>query len=99
MEANFLAEKPLGYRQILAAQVDPGVQLAGVPDGTSLILIIAEAQAIRWRDDGTAPTATVGQPLAAGIELRYTGRSPSNLRFISQTAGAIINLTFYGGGQ
>lgn len=104
MQQSFRAEKALGYGQLLAAAVDAGVLLstvtiggvAGIPDGTVMIVIQAEAQAVRYRDDGTMPTATVGQPLAVGQVLTYTARNAKSLRLISQTAGAIINCTFYG---
>lgn len=100
---NQVADKPLGYAQAAAGAVDSSTLVstlsfngvAGIPLGTQLLLITPEAQAIRWRDDGTAPTATVGYPLAAGSELRYTG-NPANLRVISQTAGAILNVVAYG---
>lgn len=106
MQAGWKAEKPLGYGQFAAGAIDTSTLLstitvggvAGIPAGTSLVLIVPEAQAVRWRDDGTAPTAAVGQPLAAGAELRYTANGLANLRFISAVAGAILNCTFYGQG-
>jgi hypothetical protein len=100
MQQNFIAEKPLGYAQAAAGTFDTAKTLAvagiTVPDGTALILIVAEAQAIRWRDDGIAPTTTVGQPLAVSTELRYTARGSRALQIISQAAGAIVNFVFYG---
>lgn len=97
MESNYIAEKALGYQQLLAVAVDAGTLLT-IPDGCSLILVTAEAQAVRWRDDGTAPTAAIGYPLAVGVELRYTAKQMTRLRFISQVAGAILNVTYYGQG-
>lgn len=103
MDSNYVAEKPLGYVQatgidaatVLATKCPGGV----IPAGTVLIRIIAEAQAFRYRDDGTAPTATVGQPAAVGVELYYTARSFAALQVISQVAGSILNCTFYGLGM
>jgi hypothetical protein len=57
-------------------------------------LIVAEGQAVRWRDDGTAPTATVGMPLAVGIPLQYDG-DLTNIKFIEQVAGAKLNISYY----
>lgn len=106
MQANYQAEKPLGYVQ--GASIDSatlinsltfqGQSAAGIPPGTVLLRIIPEAQAIRWRDDGTAPTTTVGQPLAVGAELQYTARGMNALQVISQVAGAKVNVVAYGQG-
>jgi hypothetical protein len=84
-----------GYQQFAAGSIDAATALT-VPDGTSLALIIPAAQAVRWRDDGVNPSATVGQPLAVGSELRYDSVSISAFRVIAQTAGAILNVTYYG---
>jgi hypothetical protein len=104
MQQGFRAEKALGYGQLLAAAVDAGVLLStislngviGIPDGTILIVVQPEAQAVRYRDDGTAPTAAIGQPLAVGQVLQYTAQNAKQLRFTSQVAGAVLNCTFYG---
>lgn len=99
MQASFQAEVPLGHFQPAAVDAATtltsivGVQIAA--RGISLVLITPQTQAIRWRDDGTAPTATIGYPLAVGAELRYTGQGLANLQFISQVAGAIINVAVY----
>jgi hypothetical protein len=98
MQSDYIAERPLGYQQFAAGTIDAASALA-IPEGCSLILIVAEAQAVRWRDDGTDPTATIGQPLAVGVEMRYTSRSPTRLKFIAQVAGAILNVTYYGQGR
>jgi hypothetical protein len=104
MQQGFKDEVPLGYAQ--SGAVDAGVAIssltfgsaatAGIPIGTWLLLIQPQTQAIRWRDDGVAPTATVGYPLAVGAELRYTGQGQQNLKVISQVAGAIVNVLAFG---
>ncbi len=99
MFQNFIAERTLGYQQLAAGSIDAAAGFASVPDGTSMVVIQCEAQAIRYRDDGVLPTATVGQPLAVGVQLVYTSRNVKQLRFISQVAGAIVNATFYANGN
>lgn len=99
MFQNFVAERTLGYQQLAAGSIDAANGFASVPDGTSMILIQCEAQAIRWRDDGVNPTAAIGQPLAVGVLFTYTGRNAKQLKFISQVAGAILNATFYANGN
>jgi hypothetical protein len=106
MQAGFVAEKALGYAQsgavdastLISSLTFGSAGAAGIPSGTELLLIQPQTQAIRWRDDGTAPTATVGYPLAVGAELRYTGQNMAALRVISQVAGAIVNILAYGTG-
>ena len=98
MNSNFVAKKALGHAQLTS--IDASTLLSsvtgGIPVGTTIALITPQSQAVRWRDDGTAPTATVGYPLAISSELVYTSQSMGNLRFISQVAGAAINIAFYG---
>lgn len=105
MQQGFMAEKSLGYAQAAAGAIDASTLIssltfgsaaaAGIPPGTVLLLITPAAQAIRWRDDGTAPTTAVGYPLAVGSELRYTGNNLAALRVIAQTAGAVLNVVAY----
>jgi hypothetical protein len=57
-------------------------------------MIRTEAQAVRYRDDGIAPTTTVGMPLAVGVSLQYTGPL-ANVQFIQQTSGALLNILYY----
>lgn len=60
----------------------------------TLAYIVAEVQDVRWRDDGTAPTATIGMPLAAGVPFPYDG-DLTKIQFIEQTAGAVLNVSYY----
>lgn len=100
---NYLYDKPLGYAKSSAVDAATSVSsltfdgqgAPGIPLSTKTLLIVPEVQAVRWKDNGTAPTAALGQPLAVGSELRYTG-NPANIQFISQTAGALINVTAFG---
>lgn len=86
---------PLGYCQLSVDAATPiSACSPGVPSGATLAYLTAEAQAIRYRDDGTAPTAAIGQPLAKDVGLLYAG-PVVRLRFIGQTAGAKVNILFY----
>lgn len=84
--------RPLGYQQITSLSSSTALT---VPRGAIVALIQPETQAVRWRDDGTAPTASVGMPLAVGETLPYTGYL-ENLRFIEQVASAKLNIAYYG---
>ena len=81
----------LGYQQITSLSASTALT---VPTGTTMALIVAETQAVRWRDDGTAPTASVGMPLAVGTSLSYDGDLKA-VRFIEQTASAKLNVSYY----
>ena len=100
MQSGYQALKALGYAQAAAGTFDTAKTLAtasiSIPAGTALVYIKCEAQAIRMRDDGTAPTAGVGYPLAVATEFVYTAAQLSQLQIISQVAGAIVNFWFYG---
>lgn len=89
----------LGYQQIttLSSATNltvPTTDLNGLSAKPTLALIVAETQNVRWRDDGVAPTASVGMPLAAGVTLQYDG-DLSRIQFIEQTAGARLNISYY----
>lgn len=49
---------------------------------------------IRWRDDGTDPTATTGISLAPGEKLVYDGNL-ANIKFIEESASAKLNVSYY----
>jgi len=59
-----------------------------------MALVVAETQGVRWRDDGTSPTASVGMPIAAGAYLNYDG-DLNRVKFIEQTASAKLNVSYY----
>lgn len=102
MQSGYRGVRALGYAQSGAVDASTLVSslsfagTAGIPTGTSFLTIKCETQAVRWRDDGTAPTAAVGYPLSVGSELVYDCGNMAALRFISQVAGAIINVVAYG---
>jgi hypothetical protein len=81
----------LGYQQITLLSASTALT---VPLGATLAVIIPESQAVRWRDDGTAPTGSVGMPLAIATTLSYDG-DLSRIRFIEQAASAKLNVSYY----
>ena len=86
----------LGYCQLTS--IDTAAALSacagGIPSGANFAVIQPEAQAIRYRDDGTAPSATVGFPVAVGASFTRSG-DLAKIRVISATAGAKLNVLFY----
>lgn len=81
-----------GYQQLTAITTSTALT---VPRGANVALIQSEAQNVRWRDDGGAPTATVGMLLQPAFEeFWYTG-DLSKLRVIQAAVGAILNVSYY----
>lgn len=84
--------KSLGYEQITGLST---VKTLTVPAGATLALLQAEAQNIRWRNDGTDPTAGIGMILVAGqAPTEYKG-DLSLLEFIEATASAKLNVAYF----
>ena len=89
----------LGYQQITSLSGSTGLTVPttdayGNKQLPTVAYITAESQAVRWRDDGTAPTASVGMPLAVGVAFAYDG-DLTRIRFIEQTASAKLNISYY----
>lgn len=66
-----------------------------VPTGARLAVVMVETQAVRWSDDGTNPTASDGMPIAVGGGWIFDSNL-SALKFIEQTSGAVMNVSYYG---
>lgn len=89
----------LGYQQITdlsnaTALTVPTYDKNGLSCKPNIAVIVAETQAVRWRDDGTNPTSSVGMPLATGVVFTYDGDLTA-IRFVEQTASAKLNISYY----
>jgi hypothetical protein len=89
----------LGYQQITSLSAATGLtvpskDLNGLACRPSIAMITPETQGVRWRDDDTDPTNSVGMPLAAGTTLQYDG-DLTKIKFIEQTASAKLNISYY----
>ena len=85
--------QPLGYVQVTA--LTASTALSNLPTGIMKAWIQAQGAAVRWRDDGAAPTASVGMIIADGDILEYTG-DLSAIRFIQSGGTAALNISYYG---
>lgn len=83
---------PKGYQQI----VNPGTSTAlTVPTGSRYAMLNVEgANGVRFRDDGSAPTAAIGMLLTAGTNYWYTGVL-SKVRVIAGGAAGTVNVSYY----
>jgi len=61
--------------------------------------ITVETDAVRWRADGTAPTATEGHVIAAADSISFTGGNYrqllENIQFIRVTTDATVKVTYF----
>jgi hypothetical protein len=87
---------PLGYCQLSGISAATGFSSCsgGIPSAASTAQICVETQAVRYRDDGTAPTGSVGMPTASGTCFSYTGDIGA-IQFIPETGSATIDVSFY----
>lgn len=88
------ALRRLGYQQVTGISAATALT---VPVGATMAVIQTEAQNVRWRDDGTSPTATVGMVLTTSDELIYDANGLAALKFIEVAVGAKLNVSYYGG--
>jgi len=70
METHPIGLKPLGYEQIT---VSTTAKTLTIPSGAVRAVLVAEAQPLRYRVDGTSPTSTVGFLVASGIPFELYG--------------------------
>ena len=89
----------MGYQQVTSLSSAAGLTVpqttpGGLAEKPVFALIVAEGAAVRWRDDGTAPSATVGMPIAVGVPFQYDG-DLTKIRFIQQSASGILNISYY----
>lgn len=91
----------LGYQQITSLSSSTGLTLPSTEQhGVSmapakLVLLQAETQNVRWRDDGTAPTASVGMILYAGADPYPYDGDLNKIRFIEVAASAKLNCSYF----
>lgn len=89
----YTTAKVLGYEQLTGNAA--ANNLKNVPKTARFALIQVEGQPVRWRDDGTNPTAAVGMRLLpTGEGMRYMG-DLNAIRFIEEAASGIVNVTYY----
>lgn len=70
--------------------------LSAIPAGAVFAVVQVETNAARWRTDGTAPTAGVGQPLAVLTPIYFSVNPLSNVQLIPQSSTMTIDVSFYG---
>jgi hypothetical protein len=84
-----------GVGYIGLAVSSAAVALGTLPSGADRAVVIVEGGPVRWRDDGTMPTASVGMPLKDGDGMNFDGDLTA-LRFIrSGATDAVVHISYY----
>lgn len=87
-----------GTYQTSVATTSSGASItaAGIPNGATAAFLQAETASVRYRDDGAAPTAAIGNLVVfgAGGQVYYQGNL-SQIRFIAASGSPLLNVAFY----
>lgn len=97
--------RPLGYLQIPTANLNTattmsaGASAPGYPTFPAgfqphYAVIQCNGGTVRWRDDGTNPTVSVGMSIPDGGELDYVG-DITKITFILSTNSPILDISLY----
>ncbi len=81
-----------GYQQLTVSSTAVGFT---VPAGATHAHVSVEDDAVRWRADGTNPTASVGTQITTGSAERFAGNL-SAIKFIRVTGDAELNIHYFG---
>lgn len=94
---NLGTEKDLGFFQLTGLATAKKLSTATtIPKGTAFIYIQPETQNVRWRSDGTSPTAAIGNLEVVGGRTKYNLSAMEDLSFIEVAASATVNIQFTG---
>ena len=83
---------PLGYEAIATLSSEKTLT---VPSGAVHALIRAEDQDVRWTDDGTTATTTVGQVLRLEDPAMWYSGNLGALKFFEDDASALLKVSYY----
>jgi hypothetical protein len=86
-----------GYEQITGLSSVKGLTVPDPKDGQKITFAVieCESQTVRWRDDLTDPTTSVGMRLEPGDVIEYDGNL-TTIKFIEEAASAKLNVSYYG---
>lgn len=96
---------PLGYCQITSlgsavALVTASCSTGSVPAGATITEICVETASVRYRDDGTAPTSSIGilvAPSSSSIPncFAYAVIPLTAMQLIAVTGSPVVDVSFY----
>jgi len=83
---------PLGFEQLPASGSAQG--LPDIPKGATFGYIQCQDDPIRWRDDGTDPTAATGHRMFDGDDLWFNAEL-HKFRFITESGTPVLTVSYY----
>lgn len=95
---------PLGFCQITSlgsavALVTASCASGTVPGGTTIAEVCVETAGIRYRDDGTSPTTSVGIPVVPSstspVCFAYAIKPLTAMQLIAISGSPVVNISFY----
>ena len=104
------AKISVGYRQTTGVSTSTALKVSDIirsslyvnnvfDEGVHFVEIQAEAQNMRWTDDGNGdPTTSLGNLVTAGSTIVVERGRFANFRIIGAVANGILNVTAYRGG-
>lgn len=95
---TLVVQDGLWYEDFAVSAVAAGLTLGSLPSAVPVkdlrrIVIQAIGDKVRWRADGTAPTATTGLRLSDGDILVYDG-DPTKIKFIKDATASVAATLF-----
>lgn len=86
---------PCGYEKITGLSAAKGLTAPTTKGDVNACIIRTEGAAVRWRDDGTNPTAAEGIGMSVtDPPFEYTG-DLSAIKFFEQAASATLYVSYY----
>ena len=82
---------PEGYEQITGLT---SAKSANPPTGSRYAVFTCTGAGVRFRDDGTAPTASTGTLIPVGATFWYAGNL-GKIQFFQDAATAILDISYY----
>lgn len=92
-----LSDASLGFTALAFVQdtdVAAAQGLPSIPSDATIAVVQAEGD-VRWRLDGTNPTASVGMLLPDGAERTFIGINVAAVKLIARTTGASVNVQYF----
>lgn len=84
--------RPIGF-ETFAATTATGLTPTSGAKGA---IVTVDGDALRWRADGTSPTAAVGMYLADGAAYEVGTSELGSIEFIAVAGSATVSVTYYG---
>ena len=87
-----MGSTPLGFHQVSVSGT--AVNLPSIPAGATIAFCYVAGAIMLWRDDGTAPTATVGFPINEATTITFSS-ALSAVQLIAASGTGTLSVAYY----